>query len=105
MIRINEIKLPLDADESELKSLAAKALKINKEHIINLEISKKSIDSRRKNEIKFIYSVDVSLDFEEENAISRINDNRISIVEKYEYVLPEVKRKSTRRPVIIGFGP
>lgn len=105
MIRINELKLPLSADESELNSLAAKALKINKSHITNLEICKKSVDCRKKDDIKFIFSVDVELDFSEDKALERINNSKIFKTQKFKYELPPVKRKSKLRPVIIGFGP
>ena len=40
MIRINELKLPLDEDEQELYRLAAKALKIGERHIRELTICK-----------------------------------------------------------------
>lgn len=40
MIRINELKLPLDEDEKELYRLAAKALKIGEKHIRELTIRK-----------------------------------------------------------------
>lgn len=48
MIRINELKLPLDEDEKELYRLAAKALKIGERHIRELTICKKSVDCRKK---------------------------------------------------------
>lgn len=48
MIRINELKLPLDEDEQELYRLAAKALKIGERHIRELTICKKSVDCRKK---------------------------------------------------------
>lgn len=48
MIRINEIKLSLDDDESILKSKAAKALRINEKYIKSLTIFKKSVDARKK---------------------------------------------------------
>lgn len=105
MIRINELKLPLLADEAELNSLAAKALKINKNHITSLEICKKSVDCRKKDDIKFIFSVDVSLDFDEDKALDRINNTKIYKTEKFRYELPPVKRKSQLRPIIVGFGP
>mgnify|MGYP000273162995 CR=1 FL=1 len=41
MIRINELKLPLDEDEQELYRLAAKALKIGERHIRELTICEK----------------------------------------------------------------
>ena len=51
MIRINEIKLPLDAAaEQSLYPAAAKALKIDRKRIQSLEVVRKSIDSRKKEE-------------------------------------------------------
>lgn len=105
LIRINEIKLPLEADEDALQALAAKALKVHKSHITELRIFKKSTDCRKKNEIKFIFSVDVALDFDEEKALARLNNPKIAKVRQYEYILPPVKRTSPLRPVIVGFGP
>ena len=46
MIRINELKLPLDEDEQELYRLAAKALKIGERHIRELTICKKSVEEQ-----------------------------------------------------------
>lgn len=104
MIRINELKLPLDEDEQELYRLAAKALKIGERHIRELTICKKSVDCRKKDDIKFIFSVDVALDIDEKRVASKAG-NRVSLSEKSVYTLPPVKRKSTLRPVIVGFGP
>ena len=53
MIRINELKIPLDGDEQELPALAAKALKIPKSDIESLSIFKKSLDCRKKEDIRF----------------------------------------------------
>ena len=47
MIRINEIALSLDEDESQLKKKAAKILKINEKYIKKYTIYKKSIDARK----------------------------------------------------------
>ena len=50
MIRINEIKLSLDEDESLLKKKASKILKINEKYITKYTIFKKSIDARKKDD-------------------------------------------------------
>ena len=65
MIRINELKLPLDEDEQELYRLAAKALKIGERHIRELTICKKSVDCRKNDDFKFIFSVAVALDIDD----------------------------------------
>ena len=63
MIKINEIKLPLDSDERALRSAAAKALRCREEKIKSLQITKKAIDSRKKDNIFFVYN-DAILTFE-----------------------------------------
>ncbi len=61
MIRINEIALSLDEDESQLKKKAAKILKINEKYIKKYTIYKKSIDARKKDDVRFTYSLDVNI--------------------------------------------
>lgn len=48
MIKISEIKLPLDSDEKELRTAAAKALRCKEERITSLRIAKKAVDSRKR---------------------------------------------------------
>ncbi len=104
MIRINEIKLLLDENECELTKKAAKILKIKENEIKKLTIFKKSVDARKKENIQFIYAVDVVLD-NEKQVFKKLNNSKIQIVEPYVYKLPENKRKSNLRPVVVGFGP
>ena len=107
MLRINEIKLPLDYDNERqaLTTAAAKVLKLNKRDISSLEIVRKSIDSRKKNDIKFVFSVDVELNGDENAVLSRADAKRVQAVEKYSYEIPVCKRNSELRPVVVGFGP
>ena len=64
MIRINEIKLSLDEEENLLAEKAAKILKINKKYIKSLSIFKKSVDARKKDDVHFTYSIDISISLE-----------------------------------------
>lgn len=107
MLRINEIKLPLDYEDeqNDLKKEVARLLKIKSCDIKTLEIYKKSVDSRKKNDIKFIFSVDITVDGDEEALLVRSSAPRVQKVEKYVYTLPENKRTSQLRPVVVGFGP
>ncbi|MBE6828441.1 MAG: hypothetical protein E7514_07550 [Ruminococcaceae bacterium] len=109
MLRINEIKLPLDYEDEkrDLTSAVCKMLKISESGIRSVEIFKKSIDSRHKNDIKFVFSVNVCLENEndEENIVSRLGDARIQTAEEYSYEMPECRRVSSLRPVVVGFGP
>lgn len=105
MIRINEIKLSLDEDESVLAEKAAKILKINKKYINALTIYKKSVDARDKDDIHFSYSVDVEIALDEKQITSKCKSPKVSLAKPYVYEIPENRRKSKYRPVIAGFGP
>ena len=48
MIRISQIKLPVEHGESALLQAAARELKVASEKIEKLTIQKKSIDARKK---------------------------------------------------------
>lgn len=98
MVRIINIKLSLDENEAELKNkierLIGKKLK-------SFRIAKKSVDARRKNDVHFIYAVDVETDGEG-NLLKRLKNAQA--VKKYEYIFPSGK-KPELPVVIIGTGP
>ena len=56
MLRINEISVPLGTPENEIKKAAADAVGIPLSSVKGFEIVKESIDSRKRNNIKMIYS-------------------------------------------------
>lgn len=105
MIRINEIKLSLDDDESLLKSKAAKILKINEKYIESYTIFKKSVDARKKDDVHFTYALDVIISLDEEQIVNKCKSGKVQIVKPYHYELPQNKRTSQFRPIVVGFGP
>ena len=105
MIRINEVKQSLDGGKEDLFRACKKILKLQDEQIKSMTVYRKSVDSRKKDNVFFCYSVDVEVFGDEEKILKKINSNKLAIVEPFEYVLPEVKRKSALRPVVVGLGP
>ena len=105
MIRLNEIKMPLGATEEEVKIAAAKALKIKESSIKEFSLARRSIDSRKKDNIILVYSVDLETDLNEESVVAAFPPNKAFVTKKYAYEIPEAKRKFPLRPVIAGFGP
>lgn len=104
MIRITQLKLALDHTKEELEHSIIKALKIHKNNLLNYMIIKQSIDARKKNEIKYIYTIDVVL--EKEFTKKSWKNSNISVVEDITYefkITGDEKQKN--RPVIIGAGP
>ena len=105
MLRIQELKIPLVEDEQILPRLAAKALRFDERNIRRLSIFRKSLDCRKKEEIKFIYAVDVEIDGDEDRLLSRLHTNRVQKAQIYTYAIPENRRRTDLRPVVAGFGP
>lgn len=104
MLRVSDIKTSLDADFSEITEAAAKALNISSENIIKAEIYRRSVDCRR-DDVHFVYTLDVTVDGDEDKLQQKLNNPKIIKCEKYTYVLPENKRSDKYPPVIAGFGP
>ncbi len=98
MLRINDVKLSLDSDESELKDIVRKKLRIDVTDITNLRIYKKSVDARDKNYVHFVYSIDVELKNED-------RFKKYSVVKNKETKNAKLNIKSEKRPVIVGSGP
>ena len=104
MIRINNLKLPLDADFTQLKQLCAKALRLAPQQVISARLCRKSIDARRKDQIQFVCSAEVALSCDEKQILARYKNT--APCAPYHYTLPRLGRDPGRpRPVIAGSGP
>ena len=104
MIRISQIKLPVEHDGLALLQAAARELKTSSDKIENLTIQKKSIDARKK-PISYVYTVDVKLKGEEK-LLKKLHNRNVARVEKKRYQFPEPgSEKLEHRPVIVGTGP
>ncbi len=109
MIRVSQLKLPIKHMEEDIKAAAAKVLRIPIGGIKEFYIIKKSVDAR-KNEIKYIYTVDVALSADhkenEKSFISRLNHVNVTLAEKSQYDFKSPGNiKLRHRPVVIGTGP
>nr|MDE6784707.1 hypothetical protein [Ruminococcus sp.] len=100
MIRVSNIRVPLDFDFTDIMPFCARKLDIPESHIKSLKLSKKSVDARKKSDVHFIISVDISTKGEK-NLLKRLK-NSVRI-EENKYNIPVVSAGS--RPVVVGFGP
>jgi len=106
MIRIIELKLPLDHPESSIKSAILEKLAISSEQLITYNIFKRAHDARKKDAILLIYTVDVEV-VDEQSVLAKHQDNpHISLTPdtSYQYVI-QTQSQLAERPVVIGTGP
>ena len=106
MLRVRQIKIPIKLDNGDsIKKEVASRLRINVDDIDSYKIIKKSIDARDKDNILYVYEVDVTSSLEE--SILRKNKNKdifVTPVEEYKVEITGNKMLDNRI-VIVGSGP
>ncbi len=106
MIRINELRLPLEHPPEALTAAAAKRLDIAEAAIRRLSVFKRSHDARKKNALMFIYSVDVDVENEARVLRQFADDPKIGPTPDVSYhFVARAPATSFPRPVVVGFGP
>ena len=112
MLRLNEIKLPLDHSLDQLRAAILTKLKIGEEDLVNYVIFKRSYDARKRNNIFLIYQVDVELTASAEAEILTgkpgVTSVRPSPDTSYHFAAQapdDFPCAPQQRPVVIGFGP
>ena len=101
MIRIRQIKINLDSKQ-DLKSKVSKLLHINENEIKNLKINKKSLDARKKDNLFYVYEVDIDVE-NEKKLLRKYKSTDIFETPNEEYLFPP--KKEIDQPIIIGCGP
>lgn len=103
---VNEVKLSINENESSLEKITAKTLGISQSAIQNFTIKRISLDARKKNDICFIYSVEVGLPKKDEAAILRRNLRGVELSTSGEKRELQFGTKAADKPiVVVGLGP
>ena len=105
MIRVQQLKLPIQHTEMELRQKAAKLLKIPEAQIDGLKVVKRSIDARKKGQVCYVYTLDISCAFEQ-RVVKKINSNNIMLTKEELYRFPKSGEQPLKHPpVVVGSGP
>lgn len=105
MIRINQIKMPIEHSEEELRSKLCRTLHIAPEELLEFRIRRQSIDARRRQELCFVYAVDVKVR-NESRILKKNKSPQITVARDVGYHFPEPGEKClSSPPVVIGSGP
>ena len=98
MLRINNLKIREDLSNDKVIEYALNKYKIDKNDLLNIYISKKSIDARKKDDVHYNYSFD--LEVKDETKYKKLDK-----VKKLELPKIEVNMSSKQKPIIVGAGP
>src|SRR6516164_2775586 len=104
MLRLTDIKLPLDHGPEALKAAILKKLKLPSEALLEWRVFKRAHDARNKNAIVYIYTVDVSL--KDESRAPK--DARPTPDMEYRPVArppATFPNERSRQPLVVGAGP
>ncbi len=105
MIRIREIALPPEHNVAQLSFEAAQSLRISVSKIRRLNIVRRSVDARKKPDVKIVYTVDVAVDGNENKILKQSGCKRAALANDKYYKVPKCGKDPAKRPVVVGFGP
>ena len=104
MLRIRDLILTPEEDKpNRLRKRAAAALGISPAELMELCIVRRSIDARKHDRVRILYTVDVAV--EDENSLLGKLPGVNASPKPEPYLLPQPTREPKLRPVVAGFGP
>ncbi|SPO57086.1 conserved protein of unknown function [Pseudomonas sp. JV551A1] len=107
MLRITELKLPLDHPDEALREAIVQRLGIRDEQLLSFNLFKRSYDARKKNsELLFIYTIDLEASNEAELLSKFADDRNIGPAPDVTYkFVGQAPAELQERPIVVGFGP
>ena len=106
MLRLTEIKLPLDDDEPALERAILERLKLKRDELVAWTVFRRAWDARKRSAIQLIYTLDVAVR-DEGKVLQRLGQDRnVSATPDMEYqFVAHAPERAIERPVVIGAGP
>ncbi len=103
MLRINELKLPLDHAPEALHAAILQRLNIQAADLIRFAVARRGYDARRRSAVVLVYAIDAEV---RDEATVLARDPALRPTPDRTYRLPaHVGTAPTPRPVVIGTGP
>ncbi|MDE2586012.1 MAG: NAD(P)/FAD-dependent oxidoreductase [Betaproteobacteria bacterium] len=106
MLRLNEVKLPLDHAEGAIRAAICQRLGVAEGDVLGYSIYRRSFDARKKSAIALIYALDVDVK-NEAAVLKRLQGDRHVMPTpdtSYRFVA-QAPADLPSRPVVIGTGP
>jgi len=106
MLRLTNVKLPLNHQPEELEQVILATLKITAEQLTSFSIFKRGYDARKKSNIILMYTLDVDTTKNEQLIAEHVKDQNIKASPDTSYkFVGQAPENLTERPVVIGMGP
>ncbi len=102
MITVNNLKLPLDYGENEIRAALSKLLGAK---VTAFTIIKRAVDARNKNNVCFVYNIDVTVNTDEEKIVRKCKSKDIFISDRPKYVPPHTNASPDKKCIVVGSGP
>jgi uncharacterized FAD-dependent dehydrogenase len=105
MLRLTELKLPLDHPPDALRDAVLSRLAVPPDDLLSFAIARHGYDARRRSAISLVYAVDASLRDEAAILARHAADPNLRRTPDTSYRPPIHVTAPPRRPVVIGTGP
>ena len=106
MLRLTDIKLPLDHNEDALPQAIISKLGITAGDLLETSVFKRGYDARNNKDIQLIYTVDVSVNHEEKLLEKFASDQQVRVTPDMSYkFVAQAPENLNNRPVVVGLGP
>ncbi|EPS3385659.1 NAD(P)/FAD-dependent oxidoreductase [Vibrio vulnificus] len=106
MIRLTELRLPLDHEEGALLEAITAKLGISAEQVLSFSMFRRGYDARKKTNIQLIYTLDIEVANQDKLLAKFSKDPHVRETPDMEYkYVAQAPANLTERPIVIGFGP
>ncbi len=106
MLRLTNVKLPLNHQPEELEQAILATLNITAEQLTSFSIFKRGYDARKKSNIILMYTLDVDTTKNAELIAEHAKNQNIKASPDTSYkFVGQAPENLTERPVVIGMGP
>ena len=106
MLRLTELKLPLDHPPEALRAAILKRLELADDALLGFSIFKRSYDARKKHALLLVYAVDVEVMNEAALLKKFRNDRHLAPTPDMDYrFVGHAPDSLSERPIVVGFGP
>jgi uncharacterized FAD-dependent dehydrogenase len=106
MLRITELRLPLDHPEHALRTAVTTRLGVDPADLLNMHVFRRGWDARKKTAIQLVYTIDAEVRDEPAVQERLKDDNHVGPTPDTSYqFVAHAPAEMPKRPVVIGTGP